>query len=318
MVRHSSWSFALVALALFAWAGRGFSAAGQAEASRVTLFRDLRAARNLYREKLTLVAGSLEASFNTEADQADAKGSRVAAMLLRGRAKIVANCDARLKDLSNDRLDDVALVLQAALFDEVPSSLIKDGLNACFLFKENRGSSTKECVSGELVTVAAPDWVTVEGSNAILFSQDPSVVKVHVELQDQWTVIARIHFPVEVGPEWATLLWNQSAHVLMNKATEFGVWQNGFHGSGFKAGALKGWHLLAVRAKGPKTTFYVDGERRGESNAAVYVPIEFIGNWGYQKNDYSQKFCAPVSILAIYGRALQDDEIRSIKDEALK
>ena len=318
MVRQSIGLLAFVALALRPWAGGGISATGQAEESRASLFRDLRAARSLYREKLALVAGSLQASFNQEAEQTDAKGNKLAATLLRGRAKIVAGCDARLKDLSNDHLDDVALLLQAALFDDVPATLIKEGLNTCFLFKENHGLSTKECVSGELVTVVAPDWLTVEGSNALAFSQDASLLKVHIELQDQWTVVARIHFPVEVGPEWATLLWNQSAHALMNKATEFGVWQNGFHGSGFKAGALKGWHLLAVRAKGPKTTFFVDGERRGEANAAVYVPIEYIGNWGYQKNDYSQKFNAPVSFLAVYGRAMQDEEIRSIKEEAFK
>src|SRR5574342_623231 len=129
MVRHSIGLLALVALPVLTWAGRGFSASGQSGQSRASLFRDLRAARSLYREKLITVARSLQASFNEEADQAESKGNKLAASLLRGRAKIVASCDARLKDLSNDRLDDVALVLQAALFDEVPAALIKDGLN---------------------------------------------------------------------------------------------------------------------------------------------------------------------------------------------
>jgi hypothetical protein len=312
------WIRRITLLAILVGAGVSWGSLGSIQDSKASLFRDLRGARDAYRQRLLEVSSQILAFETSEADSHDRLGKKTTADIARGRRNAVERCQKRLNDDADANLDDVARLLQSVLVDEVPYLLLRDGLLSCLVFRERRGVETKDLVSGGQVAVEAPEWVTVQDTDALAFSQGASRVRVHIPLAEQWTIVLRIHFPAPLnGRSWASLIWNQQAHVILDKSSELGVWQGGFHGSGFKVSSLKGWHTLVARAKGARTTFFVDGIRKGESESAVFLPIECIGNWGSTDGE-AQNLDAPVAGVAVFGRALGDDEIAAIKDEVFK
>src|SRR5262245_15812672 len=193
---------ALIAIGVLALGSTPWIPRTGGQDSKAILFRDLRAARDGYRDKLLALSDQLLSSSNADVSAFEARGDKSGAELSRGRVKSVERCRSGLKDDPESNLDDVARMLQAVIFDEVPHVLVRDGLRACFLFREGHGLLTKELVSGNSIGIAAPEWVTVEDASGLLFSQDASLVKTHIGLEDQWTVIARVRFPVEVGTDW--------------------------------------------------------------------------------------------------------------------
>jgi concanavalin A-like lectin/glucanase superfamily protein len=280
-----------------------------------TFIQQLKDAEDAYRSRLLVAADGLLTALQMEVDALDAKGEKMNAMRIAARKNLVDGCRAKLAAAPTVELGRLVSLLQITMNSNIPVDFLKEGLLAYFGFREGAGSKTIEDCHGIVEEVNAPEWEKRDSTASLEFSRANSILPVEIRLSTDWSVVSRIQFPIDMqGRDWANLLWGGygADHVIVFKTGEVGAWIDGFHGSGLNFIKLQGWHVLAVVAVAGKTTFYIDGEKRGEIPCEVVEPIHAIGNAGSYQNR-AQNFAARIDGLAIFDRALTLDEIRSLK-----
>jgi hypothetical protein len=134
---------------------------------------------------------------------------------------------------------------------------------------------------------------------------------------DAWVLAIVGTFPLAGEQPWRTLAsfdWGQH-HIAVDRNGRPGVFQADWAPA--DAGDLRrleGRHcLIAVGAAG-RTTFFLDGERIGTSQAQVTQPMIHIGN----HLSLDQAWCMPVESIAVFNQALDPPSIAALSARLLQ
>jgi Concanavalin A-like lectin/glucanases superfamily/Ricin-type beta-trefoil lectin domain-like len=120
-------------------------------------------------------------------------------------------------------------------------------------------------------------WIPDALRTCLNFSQDNSVLKLQqsggIGVRDRWTVEAWFVYPLP-AKEWNTLVGNNGFQIVVNQGKRLGTRiADSFLDCGYNLEQLApGWHHLTavgIAGKASTTTFYLDGERVGDTRTAT-------------------------------------------------
>ncbi len=209
--------------------------------------------------------------------------------------------------------DPVADLLSAMDGATMEPGIPRDGLAAYYGMNEGRGRRTFDAIRRTSHEVGDAEWTVVDGTPVLDFQRPASAVDVgSVALGAEWTAVVRAKLPVESqGHEWATLMLAGIGrhHVIISRDGELGVFRDQFFGSGVRVNSGKGWHVLVIRASQHRTSFFLDGQLKGVSAAAVTEPVTSICNGPWSTNGNPQNVATQVDGVLLYSRAMTDAEI---------
>lgn len=110
----------------------------------------------------------------------------------------------------------------------------------------------------------------------------PPIVSVSEDQQGRYLVSAWLHFPLPQTGSWRTLIRASVKHdhhaVVFRSTGELGLYKGSWHGSGWSANGIAGWHHVAAVSDGARTTFYVDKEVVGIVGKAVPSNFKYLGS----------------------------------------
>jgi hypothetical protein len=146
-----------------------------------------------------------------------------------------------------------------------------------YLDDQGRMRQTRYDTTRDSRDLGDEQWIPDALRTCLNFSQDTSVLKLQqsggIGVTDRWTVEAWFVYPLP-AKEWNTLVGNTGFQIVVNQGKRLGTRiADSFLDCGYNLEQLSpGWHHLTavgMAGKSPTTTFYLDGERVGDTFSAT-------------------------------------------------
>ena len=263
--------------------------------------------------RLKTSANRLVEAYDQAVYQAKLDGDSRRQATLEGERTVIKEA---LERLEKDGIQDpVAAALALSTSSDIREDLPREGMVAYFGFNEGRGNATLDAVTKAAFPIGGATWSEERSDVGLDFKPDSAVlVRLNIPLASEWTVVLRAKFPFDPGKrQWSSILIARAGehHAIVSREGELGVFHGEFVGSGASVKNLTGWHTLAIRAFGGKTTFWIDGVLKGTAIAAIPERIDSFGNapWFHEG---SQSCGLIVDGFVAYGRSLLDEQIAAL------
>jgi len=206
-------------------------------------------------------------------------------------------------------------VYQVTLVGSAPGEPV--GALAYYSFDDQVKPGNDDSGNGHVGTLFNAAWTAdgnMNGALSLSGSDSKMLVDPTVDLGDEWT-IASWYRGLQRGG-WQTLTRGAGGdhQIIVDAGGYLGMYDNvgggGFRSTGFNTGTLDNniWHHVAALGSGGAADFYVDSTYVGTSDRKSTSDVYAIGN--YQGD--GQRFANFIDEVYIFGRALDQDEIRGL------